>query len=135
MFRQTLLTLGKCLSLGMLANSLLLPVQAQPTATSGGATEAIELLILDRSTYKPIADRSTQVYSNNGIRCVTTPCPTNTKNWEGKTDRQGVVLIPKQVIQSSTTLTLNGYIAADLAKDLQQQPTGAAVILLVPTVK
>jgi hypothetical protein len=134
-FRQTLLTLGKCLSLGMLANSLLLPVQAQPTATSGKATETIELLILDRATYKPIVNRSTQIYSNNGIRCVTTPCPTNTKNWEGATDRQGVVLIPKQVIQSSTTLTLNGYAAADLGKDLQQQPTGAAVILLVPTAK
>lgn len=130
MFRQTLLTLG------MLANLLLLPVQAQPTATSGKTTEAIvELLILDRATYKPIGNRATQVYSNNGIRCVTTPCPTNTKNWEGTTDRQGVVLIPKQVIQSSTTLTLNGYAAADLGKDLQQQPTGAAVILLVPTAK
>lgn len=135
MFRRPLLTLGKCLSLGILANTLLLPVRAQPPVTSVGATESIELLILDRSTYKPIADRSTEIYSDNGIRCVTTPCPTNPQNWQGKTDRQGVVSIPTQVIQSSTTLTLKGYAAANLGKDLQQQPGGAAVILLVPTAR
>jgi hypothetical protein len=120
--------------MGILTSAVILPVRAQPTATlADRATEVIELLVLDKSTDRPISNRATQIHSDNGVRCITTPCPTNSKNWQGKTNRQGIVSIPKQIIQSSTTLTMKGYTATDLTRELQQQPSGKASVLLVPS--
>jgi hypothetical protein len=121
--------------MGILTSSVSWPALAQSTSSStvkDRSTDVIKLLVMDKSTDRPLSNRSTQIHSDNGIRCITTPCPTNSKNWQGRTNHQGVVFIPQQIMQSSTTLTMKGYTATDLVRDLQHQPSGKAAILLVP---
>jgi hypothetical protein len=124
MFRKSLSALA------ILTSFSLLPVQAQPTTTidNNHPTAVIKLSIIDKSTTKPIANRSIVIASNNGIRCIKAPCPTNNQNWQGRTDRQGVVFVPQSAIQASTRLTVKGY----LETNLQQQSGGEISISLAP---
>jgi hypothetical protein len=121
---RLLVNLGKSLSLGILASSLLSPALAQPTA-------AIELVLLDRVTNQPIANRPIGIHSDNGIRCIKAPCPNHSKNWQSKSNRRGIIFIPKQIIQTSTTLTVKGYTAIDLGQKLQK-PSDKFSIFLTP---
>jgi hypothetical protein len=129
---RLLLNLGKGLSLAILASSLRSPVRAQPTPSIDNRTAVLKLVVLDQATNKPIANRSAKISSDNGIRCIKAPCPTNSKSWQGTTNRLGVLFIPKQIIQSATTFTVRGYTATDLGRNLQQQPSGETSILLAP---
>jgi hypothetical protein len=125
-------TLGKSLSLAILASSLLQPVYAETSIDIGNnnSTGVLKLSVIDQATNKPIANRSAKIDSQNGLDCIKAPCPTNSKHWEGRSNRQGVVFIPQQVIQSSTLLTVKGYTEKTFDKDLRQ--SSEASILLTP---
>ena len=80
-----------------LSLSLLLAAIALPSASANQNTRAVKsqgkpdlkLRLIDKATGKPIAKTLATVYSNNGIRCVREPCPTNQMKWEGKMDKKG----------------------------------------------
>jgi hypothetical protein len=126
------LNLGKSLSLAILASLLLQPVYAETKIDLGNntGTGVLKLSVIDGTTNKPVANRSVQIDSQNGIDCIKAPCPTNSKHWEGRTNRQGVVFIPQKVVQSYTLLTVNGYAGKTFDKDLRQ--SSEASILLTP---
>jgi hypothetical protein len=124
--------LGKSFSLAIFASFLLQPVYSETSIDLGdnNSTGVLKLSVIDRVTNKPIANRSAQIDSQNGIDCIKAPCPTNSKHWEGRTNRHGVVFIPQKVVQSYTLLTVKGYIEKTFNKDLRQ--SSEASILLIP---
>jgi hypothetical protein len=58
---------------------------------------------------RPLAGAPVEIWSDNGIRCIRAPCPTNGTSWHGRSDARGLVVIPTRVLQASTTLTTPGY--------------------------
>lgn len=44
------------------------------------------------------------IYSDNGTRCIQAPCPTNGKEWSGKTDGQGILKVPNSFVQFSMSM-------------------------------
>ena len=42
--------------------------------------------LLDAATAKPIANTDVELWSDNGIRCIKAPCPTDGKQWKGTSD-------------------------------------------------
>ena len=133
MINQSLLTAGKSFSLAIIASSLLQPVLAETNIdlSNNTGTGVLKLSVIDETTNKPITNRSIQIDSQNGLNCIKAPCPTNTKHWEGRTNRQGVVFIPQKVVQSYTLLTMKGYREKTFDKDLRQ--SSEASFLLIPT--
>lgn len=67
-----------------------------------GATVKVQLL--DAFSGQVIANSAVEVSSDNGIRCETPPCPTDDKQWRGKSDAAGFTLIPTSVLQFETTI-------------------------------
>jgi hypothetical protein len=93
----------------------------------------LKLLLLDKRTRKPIMRTAVKIYSDNGIRCRTTPCPTNGLEWNGKTDGRGYVLIPSQIRQNSMAITAVGYSrGGDLTTDSMKRNKDYWVIALKP---
>ena len=68
-----------------------------------GATVKVQLL--DAFCGQVMANSAVEVSSDNGIRCAIPPCPTDDKQWQGKSDAAGVTLIPTSVLQFETTIT------------------------------
>ncbi len=99
------------------------PAQAQRRHSilqAGGGSVRVRLLD-ERS--KPLANAPVEVWSDNGIRCIRAPCPTNGRKWQGRTDAAGFVVVPRSELQASTTITAPGY-AGDLIQGAQQGPDG-----------
>ena len=73
----------------------------------------LRVQLLDARTTKPIAGTEVKVYSDNGIRCEQPPCPTNGKEWKGRTDAAGYVTIPRTAIQVVANISTSRH-SADL---------------------
>jgi hypothetical protein len=133
MFNQRFLIVGIscCLVLGTTGTEAFAQPQPFQLALSNLRPAALQLTVVSRSTQRLIANRSVTVNSHNGVRCVTAPCPTNIKKWQGQTNRQGIVWIPQKVVQQSTTIKIPGYAIKDLGQALQSQ-SGIAQIELSP---
>lgn len=71
-------------------------------------TKSVKIKLLS-PTGRNLSKTTFKLYSDNGIRCVTVPCPTNGKNWEGMTDRNGFILIPTKYIQKVTTISTTDF--------------------------
>lgn len=81
---------------------------------AGGPTVTVQLI--DVSTGHPVREETLRLVSDNGVRCMRAPCPTNTRSWEGRSDTQGFVHIPTSQIQVSTqieTESLTGDLIGD----------------------
>lgn len=90
----------------------------------------LRLLIKDKKTRAPLARREVEIYSDNGIRCITAPCPTNGIEWRGKTDSQGYVIVPKRIRQVSMTISIDGYVAEELNQASQKRSENHWIIAL-----
>jgi hypothetical protein len=90
----------------------------------------LPLTVITKDTKKPIVNSMVTINSDNGVRCITAPCPTNSMRWQGRTNRQGLVTIPHKVIQQSTTMTLPGYQPIQLQQNLRNQRGGVTIELL-----
>lgn len=136
MFNQRLLIVGMSCCLLFLTTGSWSLARPEPfhLALSNRRPAALKLLVVSISTEKPIANRSVTINSDNGVRCVMAPCPTNSKQWQGRTNRQGLVVIPQKVIQQSTTIKIPGYMAKDLGEALPSQP-GISKIELAEVVR
>ncbi len=71
------------------------------------------------------------VYSDNGVRCVTTPCETNGRTWTGALEN-GKIVIPANDVDESMTITVDGYQAAELHLRGTLQSNGTWLLQLVP---
>jgi hypothetical protein len=96
------------------------PCQGAPPAPPE-AKVSLKVRVVDAATSKPIPDTAVEIYSDNGIRCIKAPCPTNGVKWTGKTDHRGVVIVPARVRQATVTISATGYDAKDLISAAQKR--------------
>lgn len=94
---------------GLAQDRPLHPLLADPADT-------VRVQLVDRASGRPITDSEVEVYSDNGIRCVTTPCPTNGRSWHGRTDADGVVALPRTAIDAVSHLGTPTHGMTDLAR-------------------
>lgn len=89
--------------------------------------ENIRLQLFDAWSGELIANTDINVESDNGIRCIKAPCPTNGKQWAGRSDGAGLVTIPKSVLQVST------YVRTELheSANLEEAAPGASGIWVI----
>lgn len=80
-------------------------------------SKQITITLTDKGSNKAISNTAVKVHSNNGKRCIQAPCPINEKSWNGSTNDKGVITLPKDVIQYSTSITPAGYTIEDLPYD------------------
>jgi hypothetical protein len=81
-----------------------------------GAGDTIRIRLVDAATGRPIADSEVEVYTDNGIRCVTAPCPTDGLTWRGRSDAQGVVAVPKSAVNVVAHIGTPRHGMVDLGK-------------------
>ena len=56
-----------------------------------------------------IPNTDVRIYSDNGVNCFTTPCDTEGQEWVGKTDMNGVIIVPLKKINTNTSFTVSKY--------------------------
>jgi len=92
---------------------------------------ALHVTVLDSASGRPLPRIAVQIYSDNGIRCIKAPCPTNGMQWNGRTDKKGVVVVPAKIVQSSMTITATGHVSGkNLAHDASKTSPHDWVIAL-----
>jgi len=95
-----------------------------------------EVKLVDAFSGQPISNTDVRIYSDNGIRCITTPCNTEGQEWLGKSNDQGVILIPSKVINVVTGITATGYKSSrDLSRDAEKLSGNSWLIELDPDSK
>ncbi len=90
----------------------------------------LRILVIDKATSKPLKNKSVEIYSDNGIRCIQAPCPTNGIEWKGKTDKNGYLVIPNNIRQASMTIELAGYEAKELNQSARKVSKNRWIISL-----
>jgi hypothetical protein len=85
--------------------------------------ESVDVRLLDAATAKPIANTAVEVQSDNGIRCIKAPCPTDAKQWKGTSDANGRVTIPRSALNTTANIKTAGY-DGDLVGDATSDATG-----------
>ena len=84
-------------------------------------TDIIKVELLNAFSGQAISNTDVKIYSDNGIRCFTTPCNTEGQEWTGRSDSGGIISIPSKVINVVTTITATGYKSGrDLGKDSEK---------------
>jgi hypothetical protein len=83
------------------------------------AAALITVRCYDWETGAPLGGRELTVYSDNGLRCVKTPCDTGGREWRGRTDQNGAAAIPGDVLQKVHTFSLPGYKSITLHRALK----------------
>jgi hypothetical protein len=93
--------------------------------------DTVRVQLFDARSGVPIANTGVVVSSDNGIRCVRAPCPTNAQSWTGKSDAKGIVAVPTNAFQAVTSIATTTYASASLIDDAEQQ-NGLWVVDLIP---
>ena len=76
--------------------------------------ETVRVQLFDAWSGQRIANADIKVESNNGIVCRKAPCPNNAKQWLGRSDNAGRVIIPRAVLQFHTYVSTELHEGADL---------------------
>jgi hypothetical protein len=95
------------------------------------ATDTLHLRLLDAVTTRTIANTEVEIRSDNGIICVRSPCPTNARRWNGRTDAEGSVMVPIDALQVMTSIGTPAH-RADLIADSFEAADGAWVVEMFP---
>jgi hypothetical protein len=107
-----------------------------PAAQTGILTvkgETVKVKLLDAFSGEVISNSDVEVHSDNGIRCIRAPCPTNAKQWQGKSDANGYVIISTNVLQPVTRIWTPAHKQGkDLVRDSEKDTDGAWVVELYP---
>lgn len=98
--------------------------------------DQIKLKLVDADTARIIINRKVEIHSDNGIRCIKAPCPIDEKEWKGTTDNEGIIYFPKETMNTSTTITAEGYKSGrDLQADIDKISENYWTIELDPDIK
>ena len=96
-------------------------------------SETVRVKLLDEFSCEVVPNSDVKVRSDNGIRCITAPCPTNNKEWIGRSDDDGYVAIPTSVLQHSTYITTPAHRGGkDLIRGSEKDADGAWFVELIP---
>jgi hypothetical protein len=94
--------------------------------------EPVSVKLLDAFSGESISDSDVEVHSDSGVRCIQAPCPTNDKQWAGKSDANGQVAIPTGILQRNTTIRTPAHEGKDLVRDSEKDADGVWVVELYP---
>jgi hypothetical protein len=92
----------------------------EPDSILKAPGDSVHVRLLDAGTAKPIASSDVEMFSDNGIRCIKAPCPTDGKQWKGTSDADGRVTIPKSALNTTSnikTAAYDGDLIADATSD------------------
>lgn len=106
------------------------PPAAQGTRDAARKKADLRLRVIDGATGKPLGNTAVEIYSDNGIRCIKAPCPTDGVRWAGRTDARGFVKVPGRVRQRSMAISVAGYRGKDLTRESKKEAAGVWVIAL-----
>ena len=96
-------------------------------------SETVSVKLVDAFSGEVISNSDVNVHSDNGIRCCCAPCPTNRKEWAGRSSSNGYVAIPTSILQAVTNISTPTYKGGkDLIRDAEQDADGAWVVELIP---
>lgn len=70
---------------------------------------AVNVELIDEETGHLIINKDVIVYSDNGITCAQSDCPSNSREYRGKTDATGIINIPSGYTQAISTFIMQGY--------------------------
>ncbi len=79
------------------------------SALTSNDKEMVTIELVDAGTGEVVANTKVVFYSDNGVRCVMAPCPTDTKRIETKSDAIGRVKIEKTAFNVTNSLVAEGY--------------------------
>jgi hypothetical protein len=85
--------------------------------------ETVRVRLLDASSDRPLSNADVELWSDNGVRCIKAPCPTNGTQWTGRSDAAGDVVIPTSVLQPVTTIRTPTH-EGDLIRDSEPADSG-----------
>jgi hypothetical protein len=106
------------------------PADTPPTILAAKG-DSVHVKLFDAATARPIASTEMELYSDNGIRCIKAPCPTDGKSWKGKTDANGRLTIPKSALNATANLKSATY-SGDLVTDATPDASGDWTVELFP---
>jgi hypothetical protein len=92
----------------------------EPDSILKAPGDSVHVRLLDAGTAKPIANSDVELYSDNGIRCIKAPCPTDGQQWKGTSDADGRVTIPKSALNTTANIksaAYNGDLVGDATSD------------------
>src|SRR4029078_11316845 len=87
-------------------NAHILPPKAK---NNNDTSSFLTVYFQDAVDQKKITNTKVTLYSDNGMRCIKAPCPTNGRSWDSTTDKNGRVSVPIGMGGASMTFTLDGY--------------------------
>jgi hypothetical protein len=82
--------------------------------------DSLRVQLVDAATSRRVANADVEVFSDNGIRCATAPCPTDGRTWRGRTDARGRVVLPRHALNVTASIgtpSHDGDLIADSAPD------------------
>ncbi len=59
---------------------------------------------------RPLNETSIKLFIDDDIRCVTTPCPSSAREWQGRTDDRGRFVVPQLADNEHATLYVDGFL-------------------------
>lgn len=93
--------------------------------------DSLRVRLYSAVSAQPIASTDFELTSDNGIRCVKAPCPTNGQSWKGKSDAKGEIVIPRSALNTMASITSASY-HGDLAGDAAPATGGGWTLELFP---
>ena len=85
------------------------PGTPEDTSVSPVDTHSKKIKIIDDQTNLPLGMTLVTLYSDNGIRCITTPCPTEGKETYVRTDLGGNVTFKESDFNVQNSISVEGY--------------------------
>jgi hypothetical protein len=96
-------------------------------------SETVRVKLLNASSGKIISNSDVEVSSDNTIRCIRAPCPSNAKQWSGRSDAKGYVVIPTNILNISTHISTPAHRGGgNLISGSKKDMSGAWVVKLIP---
>lgn len=135
MLRSLAFTITFLVAMPQLAGNARNPQQTQDDQSSilQVKGETVRVKLLDAYSGGIISNSDVEVYSDNGVRCFRAPCPTNGKQWRGRSGADGYVVIPTDILQQSTSISTPAYRGGkDLIGGSELDMDGAWVVELIP---
>lgn len=117
-------------------NALITALRPQSSPSPSSQSDILKIKLLDAFSGEAISRVDVRIYSDNNIRCVTTPCDTEGQEWAGKSDAEGIIRVPTEIINRVTTITAEGYASGrDLTKDSEKIDNSNWILDLDPDSK
>ena len=104
-----------------------------PSSILQAKGETVRVKLLDEFSGEVISNSDVEVSSDNGRRCIRAPCDTNNKEWRGRSDANGYVVIPTEFLQQTTDISTPSHRGGkDLISGSERAMDGAWVVELIP---